>query len=161
MTARMTLRSATLTCLLALATATAGGAALAQGQPPAPQGCQADQNGGKDACRTPQKGQQPPQGQKPQGQPPKGQPPKGQPEQHSGKKPEQQHAQNQPRRDDRGPHVGDSGKGGRSIQQARNSRLPAPPKNEHYRVIDDHVVRVNDKSQKIVAIVGLASELLN
>lgn len=60
-----------------------------------------------------------------------------------------------------GPYVGESARRAPQLQQAKKSRLPAPPKNQHYRVMDDRVVRVDDKTLKVVAIVGLASALLN
>ncbi|MEI4471320.1 hypothetical protein [Frigidibacter sp. MR17.24] len=73
------------------------------------------------------------------------------------------HAQAAPKQRPGGhePKIGDSGRGGREVQQARNSRLPKPPAHQHYRVIDDRVVRVDDQTMKIVAVVGLASALLN
>ncbi|MEI4488078.1 hypothetical protein V8J36_17940 [Frigidibacter sp. MR17.14] len=60
-----------------------------------------------------------------------------------------------------GPKIGDNGRGGREVKRAKNGRLPVPPAHQHYRVIDDKVVRVDDNTMKIVAIVGLASALLN
>lgn len=59
------------------------------------------------------------------------------------------------------PRVGESARRAPQLQQAKNSRLPAPPKNQHYRVMDDRVVRVDDKTLKVVAVIGLASALLN
>lgn len=58
------------------------------------------------------------------------------------------------------PHVGESARKGALFQQARNSRLPAPPAHQHYRVLDDTIVRVDDSTLKVVAVVGLVSALL-
>ena len=59
------------------------------------------------------------------------------------------------------PHVGDSARKGALFQQAKNSRLPAPPAHQHYRVVDNTVVRVDDSTLKVVAVVGLLSTILN
>lgn len=59
------------------------------------------------------------------------------------------------------PHVGDSARKGALFQQAKNSRLPAPPAHQHYRVVDNTVVRVDDTTLKVVAVVGLLSTILN
>ncbi len=59
------------------------------------------------------------------------------------------------------PHVGDSARKGALFQQAKNSRLPAPPAHQHYRVVDNTVVRVDDGTLKVVAVVGLLSTILN
>ncbi len=61
----------------------------------------------------------------------------------------------------KGPVVGGNAKGGAVVQQAKKSRLPTPPAHQHYRVVDDQIVRVDDTTLAIVAIVGLASSLLN
>ncbi|HEY0213439.1 MAG TPA: hypothetical protein VGC40_07620 [Paenirhodobacter sp.] len=58
------------------------------------------------------------------------------------------------------PHVGDSARKASTLQQAKNSRLPTLPKNQHYRIMDDRVVRVDDKTMKVVAILGLSKDLL-
>lgn len=60
-----------------------------------------------------------------------------------------------------GPAVGESARRAPVLKQASKSRLPAPPAHQHYRVIDDTVVRVDDTTLAIVGIVGLASALLN
>lgn len=59
------------------------------------------------------------------------------------------------------PHVGDSARHAPRLQQAKSSRLPPPPHGQHYRVFDNRVVRVDDSTLKIVAIVGLATAVLN
>lgn len=59
------------------------------------------------------------------------------------------------------PHVGDSARKGALFLQAKNSRLPAPPAHQHYRVVDNTVVRVDDSTLKVVAVVGLLSTILN
>ncbi|WP_172327255.1 hypothetical protein [Mangrovicoccus sp. HB161399] len=59
------------------------------------------------------------------------------------------------------PHVGDSAKAGRQVQPPAHGQLKAPPKGQEYRVIDDQVVRVDSSTLKILAVVGLASALLN
>lgn len=58
------------------------------------------------------------------------------------------------------PHVGESARKAAVFQRARNSRLPAPPAHQHYRVLDDTIVRVDDSTLKVVAVVGLVSALL-
>ncbi|MFC3060303.1 hypothetical protein [Paenirhodobacter populi] len=58
------------------------------------------------------------------------------------------------------PRIGDSARKAPPLQQARNSRLPAPPKNQHYRVLDDRVVRVDDKTMKVVAVIGMVKDIL-
>ncbi|RWR34061.1 hypothetical protein D2T29_03955 [Sinirhodobacter populi] len=58
------------------------------------------------------------------------------------------------------PRVGDSARKAPPLQQAKNSRLPAPPKNQHYRVLDDRVVRVDDKTMKVVAVIGMVKDIL-
>lgn len=79
----------------------------------------------------------------------------------SGHRQQTQKGQEQTRRaSDQGPRIGESARRAPQLQQARDSRLPAPPQGQHYRVMDDRVVRVDDSTQKIVAIIGLASQLL-
>lgn len=58
------------------------------------------------------------------------------------------------------PRVGDTARKAPPLQQAKNSRLPAPPKNQHYRVVDDRVVRVDDRTMKIVAVIGIVKDIL-
>ncbi|KFI26534.1 RcnB family protein [Paenirhodobacter enshiensis] len=58
------------------------------------------------------------------------------------------------------PHVGESARRAPMLQQARDSRLPPPPKGQHYRIMDDRVVRVDDQTARIVAIIGLTRDLL-
>lgn len=74
-----------------------------------------------------------------------------------GKKPQEHRAENR----QRPPHEGDSARGAPPLQRAQNSRLPAPPKNQHYRVLNERVVRVDDKTMKVVAVIGLVSDILN
>jgi len=59
------------------------------------------------------------------------------------------------------PHVGESARKGAVFQQAKNSRLPPPPAHQHYRVVDGTIVRVDDSTLKVVAVVGLLSAILN
>lgn len=58
------------------------------------------------------------------------------------------------------PAVGETARRAPVLQQARNSRLPKPPAHQHYRVIGDTVVRVDDSTLAVVAIVGAARPLL-
>lgn len=70
----------------------------------------------------------------------------------------QQHKLRKPQ--NHAPHVGESARRAPMLQQARDSRLPAPPKGQHYRIMDDRVVRVDDQTAKVVAIIGLTRDLL-
>lgn len=54
-----------------------------------------------------------------------------------------------------GPKVGDSGRNGRKFE--RTAKMPKPGAHQEYRVIDDHVVRVDTQTQKVVAVLGLVS----
>lgn len=142
---RLTLSAA----IAAMAVSLAAPMAMAQGKP-GQNGCIVQSNG-QTKCDQPQaKGQS--QGQA------KGQPQaqaKGQPQAQAKGQP-QAKAQAQ-----KAPAVGESARRGAVVQQAKHSRLPAPPSHQHYRVVDDKIVRVDDKTLAIVAIVGLASSLLN
>lgn len=57
------------------------------------------------------------------------------------------------------PKVGTSARNGRPFHQARNSRLKHPPQGQEYRVINDHIVRVDSKTMQIIAVVGLLNAL--
>lgn len=74
--------------------------------------------------------------------------------------PAQKSAQKSPQKA-KGPAIGDGARNAALFQQAKNSRLPAPPAHQHYRVLDGTVVRVDDSTLKVVAVVGLLSAILN
>lgn len=59
------------------------------------------------------------------------------------------------------PELGSSARRAPVFQQAEHSRLPPPPAHQHYRVIDGTIVRVDDTTLQVVAIVGLLSAILN
>lgn len=59
------------------------------------------------------------------------------------------------------PELGASARRAPVFQQAEHSRLPPPPAHQHYRVIDGTIVRVDDTTLQVVAIVGLLSAILN
>jgi len=59
------------------------------------------------------------------------------------------------------PAIGDNVRRAPVFQQAKNSRLPPPPAHQHYRVIDGTIVRVDDNTLKVVAVVGLLDAILN
>lgn len=62
----------------------------------------------------------------------------------------------------RGPHVGDYARDWVIIDRNRyDGRLPRLPDHQHYRVIDGTIVRVDDTTMKVLAVVGLMNELLN
>ncbi|ABL71512.1 hypothetical protein [Paracoccus denitrificans] len=50
--------------------------------------------------------------------------------------------------------VGDSGRDGRAFQRAGNSRYAPAPRGQEYRVIRDQLVLVDQKSKRIVSILG-------
>lgn len=60
----------------------------------------------------------------------------------------------------REPRAGDSARRAPMLQQAKASRLPKPPKGQHYRIMDDRVVRVDDRSKKVVAVLGPVDRLI-
>lgn len=66
----------------------------------------------------------------------------------------------QPGRQGGAPHVGERARGGQPFHQAENSRLPRPPRGQEYRVINDHVVRIDSKTLEIIAVVGLLGALM-
>ena len=116
----------------------------------------------------PPKHEQSPVAQKPNPQKPVPQPHagKGKPEPHHalapakpGAKPGPQAAHKAP------PHkappaVGARVPHGKPFQQAKGSRFKAPPRGQEYRVVDDHLVRIDSKTLKVVAVVGLLSALV-
>ncbi|UFM67444.1 DUF1236 domain-containing protein (plasmid) [Paracoccus sp. MA] len=53
--------------------------------------------------------------------------------------------------------VGDSIRDGRPFQRAANSRFAAPPRGQEYRVVHDQVVLVDQKTKRIVQILGPAN----
>ncbi|WP_045390128.1 hypothetical protein [Falsirhodobacter sp. alg1] len=71
--------------------------------------------------------------------------------------PTRQVAQNQ----QHAPKVGDSGRNGRVYQRAENSRFAAPPKGQQYRVVNDNLVLVDEKTLTVVTVLGLLSTLTN
>jgi len=148
----------TLTAVIAAMTVSlAAPMALAQGNSGAPNGCIMLKNGQMQCSQGQAKGQT-------KGQPQaKAQPQaKGQPQ--APVKVQSQHqvqVQAQTKAQHGAPAVGDTARRAPVLQQASKSRLPAPPAHQHYRVVDDTVVRVDDTTLAIVGIVGLASALLN
>ncbi|MEQ3624905.1 MAG: hypothetical protein ABNH26_06985 [Celeribacter sp.] len=60
-----------------------------------------------------------------------------------------------------GPRAGARVHNARYLSTVELRRLPKLPKGQGYRVQDNHVVRVSDDTQKILAVVGLMSVLLN
>ncbi|WP_156894362.1 hypothetical protein [Rhodobacter xanthinilyticus] len=62
----------------------------------------------------------------------------------------------------RGPHLGDDARDWVIIDRSRyDGRLPRLPDHQHYRVIDGTIVRVDDTTMKVLAVVGLMTDLLN
>ncbi|MFN3525211.1 MAG: hypothetical protein ACK4YU_03905, partial [Paracoccus sp. (in: a-proteobacteria)] len=65
-----------------------------------------------------------------------------------------------PRRDNRPtPKAGASARGGQPFQRAAGSRFSAPPRGQEYRVVNEHLVLVDSRSQNIVTVLGLLSNL--
>lgn len=65
-----------------------------------------------------------------------------------------------PRRDNRPmPKAGASARGGQPFQRAAGSRISAPPRGQEYRVVNEHLVLVDSRSQNIVTVLGLLSNL--
>ncbi|MFN3823810.1 MAG: hypothetical protein ACK4RN_07520 [Pseudorhodobacter sp.] len=60
----------------------------------------------------------------------------------------------------RGPRIGQHARNGRVWHQGPRHRVGPPPRGQHYRVIDNRVVRVDNNTLQIVAIAGLLSALL-
>ncbi|MDF2142700.1 hypothetical protein [Paenirhodobacter sp. CAU 1674] len=58
------------------------------------------------------------------------------------------------------PRIGASAKGAPIFQQAKISRLPKPPAHQHYRVLDGTIVRVDSDTLKVIAVMGLMSDLM-
>ncbi|WP_339107584.1 hypothetical protein [Thioclava sp. GXIMD4216] len=50
---------------------------------------------------------------------------------------------------------------GRAPSAAQLKRLPAPPKGQEYRIVNERVVRVDTDTLKTVAVIGLVSALLS
>ncbi|WGR61931.1 hypothetical protein E3U26_14285 (plasmid) [Paracoccus ferrooxidans] len=50
--------------------------------------------------------------------------------------------------------VGDSGRDGRAFQRAGNSRYAPAPRGQEYRVVRDQLVLVDQKTKRIVSILG-------
>jgi len=147
-----------------------------QGQPGQPRQGQAPQ--GRQPQGQPQQGQWPQFGQ--QGQPPQGpggfaqQGQPGQPRWTQNGQPQGPGANVQPGQpgpNPRGfvqvtpgrgmPEIGSSARRAPVFQQAEHSRLPPPPAHQHYRVVDGTIVRVDDSTLQVVAIVGLLGAILN
>lgn len=59
-----------------------------------------------------------------------------------------------------GPRVGDHIRGGTVVEWHRYRRLPPPPRHQEYRVIDNQIVRVDQRTLQVAAVIGLASVLL-
>jgi len=59
----------------------------------------------------------------------------------------------------RAPAVGDYARRAPLFKQSKNSRLPPPPPHQHYRVIDGMLVRVDDTTLRVMAVVGLLDAL--
>lgn len=59
------------------------------------------------------------------------------------------------------PRVGERIHGGEVVEYRRYPRLPPPPPRQEYRVYDKRVVRVDSQTLQVLAVVGLASALLN
>lgn len=57
------------------------------------------------------------------------------------------------------PKPGASGRDGHPFQRAANSRFPAPPKGQQYRVVQDNLVLVDSKTMTIVKVLGLLDTL--
>lgn len=69
-------------------------------------------------------------------------------------------AQAAPRRDNRpAPHAGASARNGQPFQRAPGSRFAAPPRGQEYRVVNEHLVLVDSRSQNIVTVLGLLNSL--
>lgn len=52
------------------------------------------------------------------------------------------------------PRPGDSARDGRAFRPSRDSRLAPAPRGQENRVLDDHVVRVDSRTGRILAVVG-------
>jgi hypothetical protein len=59
------------------------------------------------------------------------------------------------------PRLGQTARNARPFQEARKSRLKTLPRGQEYRVVNDHIVRVDSKTLQILAVVGLLSALSN
>ncbi len=138
-------------CVTAIGLAGAPAAMAQQGGPRPQQQCQNGRDGNGAPCRAePQNGRQ--QGQNQPGKGPQGQ----------GQKPGQHQAQNHrsPQADNRAPHIGDRARNAKPFRQAQNSRLPRLPRWQEYRVVDNHLVRIDSDTLKIVAVIGLLDALM-
>lgn len=60
----------------------------------------------------------------------------------------------------RGPRVGHGARNARIINHGHGYRLAPPPRGQHYRIVDNTVVRVDDRTLQIVAVMGLMSLFL-
>ncbi|MDP3339230.1 hypothetical protein [Frigidibacter sp.] len=58
------------------------------------------------------------------------------------------------------PRAGDNGKNGRPYQRAKGSRFKEPPRGQEYRVVNDHLVLVDNRTSKVVSVLGLLDTLL-
>lgn len=65
----------------------------------------------------------------------------------------------QQRRHHQGPRVGERFTRGHALPAAKLRFLPKPPRGQSYRVVDDHIVRVDDNTLQILALAGLLSAL--
>ncbi|SMO93100.1 hypothetical protein [Paracoccus laeviglucosivorans] len=61
----------------------------------------------------------------------------------------------------KGPKRGETIHGGRSLNTAEQRHLAKPNTGRAYRVVEDRVVLVDQKSMKIVQVLGMASDLLH
>ncbi|WP_313352311.1 hypothetical protein [Paracoccus sp. (in: a-proteobacteria)] len=55
------------------------------------------------------------------------------------------------------PAIGQSAANAKPFQRAQNSRFASPPRGQEYRVLNDHLVLVDQKTLEVVAVVGLLS----
>lgn len=57
----------------------------------------------------------------------------------------------------RAPRIGDDAREGQAYLRGKDSRLAAPPRGQEYRVLRDQIVLVDQKTKRIVNVVGPVS----
>lgn len=65
------------------------------------------------------------------------------------------------RQQHRAPIVGQRAANSRPYQRAHNSRFAPPPRGQEFRLVNDHLVLVDQKTLNILTVVGLLSALTN
>ncbi|QUS35740.1 hypothetical protein [Falsirhodobacter algicola] len=73
---------------------------------------------------------------------------------------DQKHANSKPGKGaGHNPHVGEDARNWKTVPADKMRRLPAAPHGQSYRVLNDHVVRVDNDTLQVIALVGLLSAL--